>query len=313
MSRARLIALGFVLTCTLPPRLAHAQAAPQKPAAASGKATAKPAAVKLDLPALRKTLETGNEQAVLGVLAQLAAAKAQAAVTAPLVNELLVRGSSATTVVRALEVAGELAQRSSSAPVVSYLRHRSPVLRRAAAQALGTTGGSEAVAGLRAALHDRDSSVRRIAAGSLGMLRAREAVSDLFAVVWKPPAPCDCAQGDKVCLARCDQSGGTMPEAAAAIGLMCAPEECKKLVDLVGKLPFGLVQSGLLPLLLRPESEVTESAKLDVIEHLRRLQTPEARRFLETVRARYPEKGSAHVRHGLSEAIEGKPVPKPKP
>jgi hypothetical protein len=311
MSRARLIALGFVLTGMLPHGLAHAQAAPPRPA--SGKAAAKPTAVKLDLPALKKTLETGNEQAVLGVLAELAATKAQAAVTAPLVNELLVRGSSAKALIRALEVAGELAQRSSSVPVVSYLRHRSPILRRAAAQALGTTGGPEAVVGLRAALHDRDPSVRRIAAGGLGTLRARDAVPDLFAVIFKPPAPCDCAQGDKACLARCDQSGGTMPEAAAAIGLVCAPEECKKLVDLVGKLPFELVKSGLLPLLLRPESEVTESAKLDVIEHLRRLQTPEARRFLETVRARYPEQGSAHVRHGLSEAIEGKPVPKPKP
>jgi hypothetical protein len=83
-------------------------------------------------------------------------------------------------------------------------------------------------------------------------------------------------------------------------------------VELVGKLPFDLVQAGLLRLLLRPESEVSESYKLDVIDHLRRLQTPEAKRFLEAVRARYPEKGSTHVRHGLKEAIEGRPVPRPK-
>jgi hypothetical protein len=313
MSRASLIALGFVLSCALAPGASRAQGAPPKPAPAPAKGVAKPAPAKLDVPALRKALETGNEAAVLGALGEIAAAPTLAPQTAPLVNDLLVRGSGATALLRALEVAGGLAQRSSSAPVASYLRHRSPLVRRAAAQALGATGGAEAIAGLRAALHDRDASVRRIAAGSLGTLRAREAVSDLFAVMFKPPAPCDCAQGDKACLARCDQSGGSMPEAAAAIGSMCAPDECKKLVDLVGKLPFDLVTRGLEPLLLRPESEVSESYKLDVIEHLRRLQTPEAKRFLGTVRARYPEKGSAHVRHGLSEAIEGRPVPKPKP
>jgi hypothetical protein len=68
-----------------------------------------------------------------------------------------------------------------------------------------------------------------------------------------------------------------------------------------------------LPLLLRPEGEVSESDKLVVVDHLRRLQTPEAKRFLETVRARSPEQGSAHVRHGLDLAIKGEPVPKPKP
>jgi hypothetical protein len=310
MSRPRLITLGFVLACTLFSAPTRAQSTPPKSSPA--KTTAKPPAVKLDLPALKKALESGNEQTVLAALNEIAAAKAHAAVTAPLVNELLARGGSAAALLRGLEVAGELAQRASSLSVGNYLSHRSPLLRRAAAQALGGTGGSEAVIRLRTALHDLDPGVRRGAAVSLGTLRARDAVPDLFAVMFKPPPPCDCAQGDKVCLARCDQSGGTMPEAAGAIGLICAPEECRKLVDTIGKLPFDLVQSGLLPLLLRPESEVAESYKLDVIDHLRRLQTPQARRFLETVRARYPEQGSAHVRHGLSEAIEGRPVPKPK-
>jgi hypothetical protein len=313
MSRARFLALGFALSFGLATARGFAQSAPPSPSPAPAKSADKPARVKLDLPALKKTLETGSEPAVLGALAEIAAAQPQGALTAPLVNELLVRGSSAGALMRALELAGELAQRSSSVAVGSYLRHRSPLLRRAAAHALGGTGGADAVAGLRAALHDADPSVRRIAATSLGRLRAREAVSDLFTVMFKPPAPCDCAQGDKACLARCDQSGGSMPEAAAAIGAMCAPEECKKLVELVGKLPFDLLTRGLEPLLLRPESEVSERYKLDVIDQLRRLQTPEAKRFLETVRARFPEKGSANVLHGLKEAIEGRPVPKPKP
>jgi hypothetical protein len=313
MSRARIIALGLVLSGPLALGAPHVHGAPPKTTAAPGKGGEKPARVKLDLPALKKALETGSEAAVLAALTEILAAPSEGALTAPLVNDLLVRGSSPTALLRALEVAGGLAQRSSSVPVTRYLRHRSPLVRRAAAQALGATGGPDAVAGLRAALHDGEGSVRRVAAASLGTLRAREAVSDLFTVMFKPAAPCDCAQGDKACLARCDQSGGSMPEAAVAIGSMCAPDECKKLVDLVGKLPFDLVTRGLEPLLLRPETEVSEGYKLDVIEHLRRLQTPEARRFLETVRARYPEKGSVHVRHGLSEAIEGRPVPKPKP
>jgi hypothetical protein len=40
-----------------------------------------------------------------------------------------------------------------------------------------------------------------------------------------------------------------MPEASAAIGTLCQVSDCQKLVDLVEKLPFELVERGLEPML----------------------------------------------------------------
>jgi hypothetical protein len=213
---------------------------------------------------------------------------------------------------KALEVAGQLSQPSSTPAVSMYLRHRSTELRRAAAAALAGTAGKDAIKGLRRVLHDRDPGVRRTAVESLTRLRAAEAVPDFFQVLFKPTAACDCAQGDAECHARCGKTGASMPEASAAIGTLCQVSDCQKLVDLVEKLPFELVERGLEPMLLRPETEVGEAFKLDVIDRLRRLQTAAARRFLETVRAAYPKDGSVHVRHGLDQAIIGRPVPRPK-
>jgi hypothetical protein len=285
---------------------------PKPGAKASAKA---PAGPKLDLVALKKTLETGDQAAVLSALGTLATAKGTAGAeqAAPLVNELLQRGSNLPVMLRALEVTGELAQSSSTPPVLTFLRHRSTALRRGAATALGTTGGADATAGLRRALHDGNPGVRQAAVKALERLGAREAVPDLFLVLFKPAAACDCAQGDKACHARCDKTGASMPEAAEAIGALCDKNDCQKLVDLVGKLPFELIERGLRPILLRPETEVAEAFKLDVIDRMRRLQTKEARLFLQTVRAAYADKGSPHVRLALDNAVEGKPVPKPKP
>jgi len=311
MPRPRVIAALLLALAFAASGRVRAQGAPAGGAAKSG---AKAAAPKLDLVALRKTLETGDEPSVLTALSTLGtAAGPGAAPAAVLVNELLARGGRPPVLLKALEVAGTLAQPSSTPAVLAYLRHRTVPLRRAAAEALRRTGGTEAVAGLRRALHDGDPGVRRAAVESLAKLGARESVPDLFLVLSKPEAACDCAQGDEDCEARCEKTGASMPEAAAAIGTLCAPNDCQKLVDLLGKLPFGLIERGLGPMLLRPESEVSEAFKLDVIDRMRRLQTKEARKFLEVVRASYPEKGSVHVRHGLDAAIENKPVPRPKP
>jgi hypothetical protein len=301
--------------CVLLLALSSWLAAPRAGAGEPAPPAAKVKAPRLDLVALKRTLETGDEAAILAGLQELAVAKGQKAApdAAVLVNELLARGSSVTVALAALELAGELAVRSSSPVAVTYLRHRVLDVRRAAAAALARIGGPEAVAGLRAALHDGDPRVRAAAATGLGTLKATEAVGDLFRVLYKPQAACDCAQGDARCRARCENTGGNSPEAAVAIGLLCAPVDCEKLVDLLGKLPFELVGRGLESILLRPEAEVSERYKLDVIERIGRLQTDAARVLLRTVRARYPEKGSAHVRLGLDAAIDGKPVPRPKP
>jgi hypothetical protein len=104
--------------------------------------------------------------------------------------------------------------------VAPYVRHRQPALRLAAARALAKTGGPDAVAALRGALRGSDVRLRREAAQGLSGLSAKEAVADLFAVLNKE-----------------------VPEAAAAVGVLCVPADCRKLVELLGKLPFDVMPS----------------------------------------------------------------------
>ena len=246
-----------------------------------------PAAVsKTDLERLKQALDTGNEAEKLAALDELGRLTGpSAAPAAQRVNELLQRGASLVVLTRALEVAGKLGQPSSSAVVVPYTRHRTPELRSAATRALATTGGPDAIAALRASLHGGDRASRGLAASGLAMLKAKDAVPDLFAVLAKD-----------------------VPEAAGAIGELCGAADCGKFAGFLGKMPFDLMQTGLSPILLRSESEVPQEFKLELLEHLRKLQTDEARAFLETIRASYPEKGNAWVKYALEQAVNNKPV-----
>jgi HEAT repeat protein len=261
------------------------------PAAAQKPVPAPAATPKLDLARLKRALETGDEAQKVAALVELAAApKSQAPAAALLVNDVLSRGASVPVLEKALDAEQRLAQASSSAVVVPYVRHRNPALRRAATRALAATGGPVAVKALRELLHGSDPALRRDAASALAGLKAAEAVDDLFAVL-----------------------GKDVPEAAAAVGQLCKPSDCKKLVELIGKLPFDVMQTGLEPLLLRPDSEIPEAFKLDLLERLRKLQTKEVSVFLQTVLARFPKDGNVRVKAGLEAAATGKPVTNRKP
>lgn len=245
-----------------------------------------PVVAKADWDRLKQALETGNEDDKLAALDELGKMTGpNAAAAAERVNALLARGASPAVLERALAVAGKLAQPSSSAAVAPYTRHRMADLRVAATRALSLTGGPDAIAALRAILHGGDRASRGLAASGLAALKAKEAVPDLFAVLAKD-----------------------VPEAAGSIGELCQPADCKKFSDHLGHLPFDLMQTGLGPILLRPESEVPVELKLDLLERLRKLQTEEATKFLESVRSSYPENGNAWVRYGLDQAVENKPV-----
>lgn len=249
-------------------------------------AAPKAAVAKVDVDRLKRALESGNEADKLAALDEISrGAPAAAPVTAPLVAELLARGATVPVLDKALAVAGQLAQPSTSAAVTPYVRHRVPELRRGAARALSLTGGAEAAKVLRSALRSGDREVRGAAAEGLAKLGVKEAVPDLFEVL-----------------------GKDVPEAAAAIGQLCAPDACTRLANLLGKLPFDTMQRGFERILLRPEQDVPEETKLDLLERLRKLQTKEARAFLQTVRARYPAGGSARIIAALEAAVENRPV-----
>ncbi|HYQ40541.1 MAG TPA: HEAT repeat domain-containing protein [Polyangiaceae bacterium] len=246
------------------------------------------ASATLNLENSKKALESGDEARVLAALDEIEQAGDRKA--APLVEALLSRGANSAVLVRAIAVAGTLGAPSSSSALAPYVRHRAPEVRHAAARSLARTKGSVAVSALREALRGNDPTLRSAAATGLGTLDAKEAVPDLFVVLPKE-----------------------VPEAAGAIGVLCRGDECKRFVGLLGKLPFEVMESGFLPLLLRTDAEAPDAAKLQLIEQLRRMATQKSGALLATALASYPANGNPKIRAAIDAAIHGHPVTSTEP
>jgi len=265
---------------------ASALAAPPKAGPGNGKAPAGSAAPaaraksKLDLPALQKSLESGDSAQVLGALETIAQSGDPAG--APLVEALLGRGADVQLLSRAIETLGILAQPSSGAALAPYAQHRTPELRRAALRALVATKSPLAGDVLRRALHSSDASQRAIAARGLGQLNVRAAVPELFSVLPKDVA-----------------------EAAQSLGQLCVGAECERFMDLLGRLRFEVMESGIVPILLRPQADVPDELKLKLVEKLRRMATKPANQLLQTALAQFPADGSPKVKTGLERALKG--------
>ncbi len=262
---------------------ASASAAP-KAAPAKGEKPA-PAAPKskLDLPALQKSLESSDEAKTLAALETIA--KSSDPAGAALVEALLGRGADVTVLSRAFETLGVLGQPSSGAALAPYAQHRRPELRRAALRALIATKSPLAGDVLRRALHGSDASQRAIAARGLGELNVRAAVPELFSVLPKDVA-----------------------EAAQSLGQLCVGAECEKFMGLLGRLRFEVMESGIVPILLRPQTDVPDELKLKLIERLRKMATQPANQLLQNALAKFPADGSPKVKQGLERALKGFPV-----
>jgi HEAT repeat protein len=242
-----------------------------------------PAHATLNVESTKKALESGDEAQVLAALDEIEKAGDRKA--APLVEALLGRGANSKLLLRAIAVAGALGAPSSSGALAPYVRHRAPEVRRAAAQSLARTKGSVAISALREALRGNDAALRGTAAEGLGALGAKEAVADLFVVLPKE-----------------------VPEAAGAIGVLCRADECQRFVGLLGKLPFDVMESGFLPLLLRTDTDAPDAAKLQLIEQLRRMATQKSGALLANALASYPANGNPKIRAAIDAAIHGRPV-----
>lgn len=252
--------------------------APPKPTAKAEKPAA--AATKLDLASLQRSLESGDEAQALSALETIGKSGDGAAAT--LVEQLLGRGANVTVLGRAIETLAVLAQPSSGVALAPYAQHRTPELRRAALRALIATKSPLAGDVLRKALRGNDSAQRAIAARGLGVLGVRAAVPELFSVLPKDVA-----------------------EAAQSLGQLCVGAECEKFAELLGKLRFDVMQSGIVPLLLRPQADVSDELKLKLIERLRRLATQPANQLLQSALASFPADGSPKVKQALERALKG--------
>jgi hypothetical protein len=275
--RRRLTWLVLVVAATV----AGPALSDQKPPPAK---TVKKGVGKVDLKQLAQVLETGTEAEILAALADVTSKGADGAPAVPLINGLLLRGSSTKVVVVALEAVGGFGVESSSEAVAPYVQHRRPDIRQAAAAALVRTRGPVAVRTLRRALRSPDPVVRESAATGLGALGASEAVEELFAAL---------AQDT--------------PGASRSIATLCNPEQCDRLMDQLGKQKFELLEPSFVPLILRP-SGLPDVNKLKYIDRLRRMATRNSGAVLQTALAQLPADGSPKLREALQTALKGRPV-----
>jgi HEAT repeat protein len=263
-----LVALAGAVTV-----LGHSPSVQAKAAGAAPKATE---ASRAELEGLKKQL-AGSEEQILAGLKAIEDGELVAA--APVVSDLLARGGNEAVLEAALKTAGKLKAESLSAAVAPYAQHRSEEVRRQAVRALLKTKGPVAVQSLEKALRSPDAVVRGTAATGLGSLGAREALPDLF---------------------RALDHG--VPEAAAAIGQLCTPEECEKFAEETGRIAFDIMITGFDQVLFRPPQDVPDDAKVKLVGRLRELGTPEAGKYLADVGERWPKDWSKRVKQAIDSA-----------
>ncbi len=229
-----------------------------------------------------KRIRSGDPAQMKGALDDVRTSGRAGVVAAPAIIELLRQGTSPALTQAAVETLGDVENEAASDVLSWYARHRRVEVRRAAVEALAKTRGPMAVKALRSALSDSDATVRGFAATALGSTKTKDSVPDLFT-----------ALDHKV------------PEASAAIGELCSDNDCERLAAKVGSIPFDIVTSGLEEALLRPSSEVSDNAKINIVERVRGVATAEANRFLKGVQKRWPARGSQHVKQAIDQAVTG--------
>jgi hypothetical protein len=213
-------------------------------------------------------------------LAEVKAAGKGAAPVAPVIEELLRRGAPGEQTGLALDAIGAIGSETSTVAIAPYGHHRNPDVRKKALAALSRTGGTLAVATLRAALSDPDAGVRGVAASGLGPLKSHDAVQDLFVAL----------DHDVV-------------DAAGSIGQLCTPDECEKLASKLSTLGLDVMTSAFDSILFRPSSEIPDDEKIRIVEHVRDLRTAEANKYLRDVQSRWPARDSARVKQALEQAV----------
>jgi HEAT repeat protein len=265
--------------------------AADSPAIAAGKGKGK--IVKLDAPpvmddkqakAIVAKISSADAAEVLDGLAAAGAAGSAGAPLAPPIEGLLQRGATLPVAKAAIEALGAIGAASSSAVLRPYMRHRVPDLRRAAARALGSTRGPEAVEAYREGLRSPDGQVRGFSATGLGNLWAADALPDLFTALDR-----------------------NVSEAAASIGLLCTAETCPKLLAKLGSIPLDVMTSGIDPILFRSRPFPDETL-IDLIGRVRELGSPDAGKYLADVLSRWPAAGSKRVKEALESAVASLPT-----
>lgn len=227
-----------------------------------------------------KRLKSGDPAQIKSALDDVRVAGRGGAPAVPAIADLLRNGLSPNLTHAALDTLGDTENEAAAEVLAAYARHRDLTLRRAAVEALSKTAGDLATRALRHALADSDPAVRGVSATALGARKAKEAVPELFAALDRK-----------------------VPEASASIGIMCAPAECERLLDKLGKLPFDVVMAGIDEVLTRPEKDVGDDLKVKIVGRVRELGTAEVNHFFRGVQTRWPARASRRVKQAIDQAV----------
>jgi HEAT repeat protein len=193
-----------------------------------------------------KRLKSGDPAQVAAALDDVRVAGKAGAPAVPAIVDLLAHGLSPELTQSAVDTLGDTESEAATPALVWYARHRNVAIRRGAIQALARTRGPVSVRALRAGLSDPDPAVRGFAATGLGTMKAKEALGDLFV-----------ALDHKVV------------EASPSIGELCVGDECDKLAQKLGTMPFEVITSGLDVALFRAPADVNDDIKIKIVARVR--------------------------------------------
>jgi hypothetical protein len=250
----------------------------------SAQAQPKTAVGRTEVADVTRKLASGDEAQVATGIEECRGQKTIATQAKGKIVELLELGLPAQAAGSALDVLGELEDPGTSAVVAKYTIHRDTVVRRSATKALGRVRGTQATSALRHALTDADAEVRGFAAAGLGALGAHDALSELVLAVDK-----------------------RVYEAATAIAQLCMKDECAALTSRFGRLPFDVTSAAMSVALFRKSSDLPDATKVKMIEAIRELTSPEAKRFLGELRDKSKGLSPAVVTALQAGAKEGSP------
>jgi hypothetical protein len=274
---------AFPLGAALGAALAFTGALPLEARAQNKPRPGAVAAVALPVDAIKR-LKSADAAQVQGALDDVRMSGRDGAPAAKTIVDVLDRGLSPALTLAAIETLGDTQSPVANEALAWYARHREVGIRRAAITALGKLHGAVPAHALRGALSDPDEGVRGLAATEIGGLegntQVKETVADLFL-----------ALDHKV------------EEAAASIGQLCEPADCKKLAGKLGIVPFDVMAGALDQVLLRPPKDIDEATKVDIIDRVRELGTADVHQFLQDLQSKWPPKGSARVKATIDQAV----------
>ncbi|MFI5306749.1 MAG: HEAT repeat domain-containing protein [Polyangiales bacterium] len=148
-----------------------------------------------------------------------------------------------------------LGQPSAGPALYELTAHRRAEVRLRAIEAITAIHPPGAEQALAAALSDADTKVRSAAATGLGDIGAKDALEKLFLALDR----------------------GNF-EASGAIGKVIDPSDVRRLASYLGKLPFHKLGPALAQVFQR--SDVSESAKLELVARLEEVGTKEVKGYL---------------------------------